>query len=323
MALEKAVVYQAADGAIELRGDKGGKTLWATQVQMAAIFRVKTQAVSRHLTNIYAEGELERGATSSILELVQIENGRSVRRKVEVFDLDAVISVGYRISSKAGTHFRKWATKTLRTHVVEGFTLNRKRVIKNHAAFMRAVESVRALVPAGSLVDTGSVLTLISSFAETWFSLAAYDEGRFAEKTTTKRSVTLAGSELSEGITQLKVELVRKGEATELFATEKSAGSIAGIVGNVVQSFGGKDVYPSIEEKAAHLLYFMVKNHLFLDGNKRSGAFAFAWFLQRAGILDAKRLTPSALTALTLLIAESDPKNKEQMTGLVMLLLGK
>lgn len=315
------VVYQAANGAIELRGDASKETLLASQAQMAEMFGVQQPAIAKHLKNIYEEGELRKRATHSILEYVQIEGGRSIKRKIEYYNLDAIISVGYRISSKTGTRFRQWATKTLRSYVTDGFAINRKRLVKNYDAFMTAVEGVRVLAPAGSPVDTNSVLVIVRAFADTWFSLDAYDKGEFDGTKPTKKSITLAGNDLLSGIAELKCELVRKGEATDLFASERSLGSVAGIVGNVLQSFGGKDVYPSIEEKAANLLYFMVKNHPFADGNKRSGAFAFAWFLQKAGLLDVKRLTPDTLTALTLLVAESDPRQKEKLIGLVTLLI--
>jgi prophage maintenance system killer protein len=163
----------------------------------------------------------------------------------------------------------------------------------------------------------------VKLFANTWFSLDAYDKSEFTKKSLTKKQVKLSGEELHKAILNLKEELIKKGEATDLFANERSVNSIEGIVGNVFQSFGGKSVYESVEEKAAHLLYFIVKNHPFSDGNKRSGAFSFVWFLRKAKILNTGRITPEALTALTLLVAESDPKDKDQIVGLVMMLIGK
>jgi len=166
-------------------------------------------------------------------------------------------------------------------------------------------------------------LELIKVFADTWFSLDAYDKGVFKKGKASKKKITLTADSLTAAISQFKSELLKKSEATEIFAQERSAESVEGIIGNVMQSFGGKDLYPSLEEKAAHLLYFMVKNHPFIDGNKRSGAFSFIWFLKRSGLLNPARLTPAALTALTLLIAESNPKEKDKMTGLAVMILKK
>lgn len=167
------------------------------------------------------------------------------------------------------------------------------------------------------------VLELIKEFAGTWVSLDAYDKESLEIKGVTKKSVKLDGRELLEAIGTLKTQLLKSGEATDIFAHERAEGNVEGIVGNVMQSFGGKALYPSVEEKAAHLLYFMVKNHPFTDGNKRSGAFAFVWFLRRVRVKGTKNINPASLTALTLLIAESDPKKKEQMVALVTQLLGK
>lgn len=162
---------------------------------------------------------------------------------------------------------------------------------------------------------------LIKAFEKTWSALEAYDNGTLPATGAVQKDIECTAHELKEAISELKENLREKQEATELFAKEKENGSFEGIVENIFQSFGGKELYPTIEEKAAHLLYFVVKNHVFIDGNKRSGAFSFVWFLRKAGMLDLKSLTPAALTVLTLLIAESDPKKKEQMTALVTQLL--
>ncbi len=188
---------------------------------------------------------------------------------------------------------------------------------------MSAVEKVKLFLPPNIKPDTKSILELIKVFADTWFSLDAYDKENFAQGKTSKKKIKVTAGELISAITELKTELLKNKEATDIFARERKAGSIDGIIGNVVQAFNGKDLYPSIEEKAAQLLYFVVKNHPFVDGNKRSGAFSFIWFLERSGLLDISRLTPAALTALTLLIAESHPKDKDKMTGLFVMLLKK
>jgi len=209
----------------------------------------------------------------------------------------------------------------LRQHITKGYTINPK-VIKNHyAEFQKAIQNIKQLIPAETNIDHASVLELISVFADTWISLEAYDKDTFATKGTTKKSITITADMLSQALLELKRVLMKKKEATELFGSERTHGGVQGIVGNVMQTFGGKPLYPTIEEKAANLLYFMIKDHPFSDGNKRSGAYAFVWFLNHAGVLNRSTLTPPALTALTLFIAESDPKHKEKMIGLVLQLL--
>jgi prophage maintenance system killer protein len=316
-------IYQTKTGAIEFRRDFKNETIWATQAQMAEVFGVNPQAVTKHLKNVYQEGELLKKATCSKLEQVQTEGGRSVKRNLEVYNLDAIISVGYRISSKMGTKFRQWATKTLRSYIVNGYTINRSRIALNYDSFLKAVEDVKALLPAGAEIDNKDVLELITLFSETWLSLDAYDKDEMVKSGSTKKAASLTAEKLRQALADFKSELAAKGEAGDLFGAERQKDSIAGIVGNVMQSFGGRPVYPSVEEKAAHLLYFMVKNHPFVDGNKRSGAYAFIWFLQKAGILNRAKLTPPALTAMTLLVAESNPKNIDRMIRLILQLLKK
>ncbi|MHB8860554.1 MAG: RhuM family protein [Minisyncoccota bacterium] len=313
----KSLIYQAKSGAIELRGDSTRETVWATQAQMAEVFGVERSVVTKHIRNVYKEGELEEKGTCAKFAQVQIEGSRRVERAVEYYNLDAILSVGYRVNSKTATVFRQWATKTLRTHITKGYTLNRKRIAKNYDAFMKSVSDIQALLPEQIILDPNAVAELIKEFASTWVSLDAYDKESLTSIGSTKKSVKLTGAELVEAIGELRCELQKKGEATDIFAHERAAGNVEGIVGNVMQSFGGKQVYASVEEKAAHLLYFMVKNHPFTDGNKRSGAFAFIWFLRKAGSKGRRNINPSALTALTLLIAESKSEKKEQMVALI------
>ncbi|MEK7201061.1 MAG: Fic family protein, partial [Patescibacteria group bacterium] len=195
--------------------------------------------------------------------------------------------------------------------------INRKQIAKNREAFLKDVSAVQALLPDHIALDPKAILELVKIFSNTWMSLDAYDKGTLTAVGSSKKAIKLSGDELTEAISSLRTELLKKGEATDIFAQERATGNIEGIVGNVMQSLGGTSVYPTVEEKAAHLLYFMVKNHPFVDGNKRSGAFAFIWFLRKAGSRAVKNINPAALTALTLLIAESKPDRKEQMTALV------
>jgi prophage maintenance system killer protein len=317
------VIYQTKSGALELRGDFTKDTVWATQAQMAEVFGVNSQAVTKHIKNIYKEKELKESATCSKMEQVQNEGTRQIKRVVQYYNLEVMISVGYRINSLVGTQFRQWATKTLKQHITEGYTIDPKRVAKNYDAFMGAVTKVQSLLPDSSEVEAKDVLELVRIFADTWFALDAYDKEELGAKKVNKKKVSLTAVELRKGILVLKDNLITKGEATENFAQERNRDALEGIVGNVMQSFGGAAMYPSVEAKAAHLLYFIIKNHPFVDGNKRSGAFAFVWFLEKVKVLNAKQLTPAALTALTILIAESNPADKDKMTSLVMALITK
>lgn len=244
-------------------------------------------------------------------------------KPVIFYSLDVILSVGYRTNSRVAVEFRKWATKTLRQHIVTGYTINKKRITKNYDEFLRAIESVQKLLPKNGNVKAEDTLELVKMFADTWLSLNAYDTSTFPKRGMTKKQAKITAKELENAIATLKYNLQRKEEATELFAQEKQKDAVSGISGNVFQSFFGRDAYETLEEKSAHLLYFFVKNHPFTDGNKRSGAFAFVWFLNKAGILHKDKMSPQALTALTLLVAQSDPKDKDKMIGLILQLLKK
>src|SRR3989338_10882509 len=318
---KQIVIYQAPSGAIEFRGDWKKETMLANLNQIASLFGVQKAAISKHLKNIFASNELSEKATVSKMETVQIEGGRTTKRSIEMYNLDAIIAIGYRVNSKRATQFRVWATKILKEHLLKGYTVNRKRIAHNYDAFMKAVGDIQTLLPEHVTLDPKTVLDLIKEFASTWVSLDAYDKETLKIIGTTLKAVKLSGEELTDAIAKLRSELMDKGEATELFAQERRAGSIGGIVGSVMQSFGGKPLYVTAEEKAAHLLYFMVKNHPFTDGNKRSGAFAFVWFLRKARVRGGRNINSASLTALTLLIAESEPKKKDVMVALVTQLL--
>ncbi len=315
---KKVVVYQAKDGAIELRKDLGRETVWASLDQIATLFERDKSVVSRHIKNIFKDKELSR---KSVVAFFATTASDGKTYQVEYFNLDMIISVGYRVNSKTATKFRQWATRTLRSHIVDGYTINPSRIVENYEAFLRAVDDVKKLAVGKSVVKADQVLELVKTFAGTWFSLDAYDKSDLPKRGVSKKQVEITAGELAKAIFDLKEELIGKKEATDLFAQEKRQDALAGIVGNVFQSFGGEDLYSTLEEKAAHLLYFIVKNHPFNDGNKRSGAFAFVWFLEKTNVLNKQKMTPEALTVLTLLIAESDPKEKDRILGLVLLLL--
>ena len=312
------VIFKGTKGQVKLRGDFRNDTLWATLDQIAEVFQRDKSVISRHLKNIFSEGELDKNSVVA-KNATTAADGKTYQ--VEYFNLDAIISVGYRVNSTVATKFRQWSTSVLKSHITDGFTINKARMATNYADFMKAVELVRALAPKQSNVDTESVLELVQLFADTWFSLDAYDKEALAPGKITKKKVKLTSDEFLQCVQVLKSELIRKGEASENFAQERNPEAIEGIIGNVMQSFGGNELYPTVEEKAAHLMYFVIKNHPFVDGNKRTGAYALVWFLQKMKVLDSNRLTPTALTALTLLVAESNPADKEKVVSLVVLLI--
>lgn len=313
------VIYQSKSGAIELKKNASMDMLWATQASIADIFEVNRPAITKHIRNILKDKELDANAVCSKMEHTA-EDGKTYQ--VQFYSLDVILAVGYRVNSKKAIAFRQWATKTLKEHIQKGYTINRHRIKANYDGFLKAVADVKSIA-AGAAVDKDSVLELVTLFADTWFSLDAYDRDTLAIQGATKKKVALTADKLGHALTELKQNLIAKGEATDLFGKERTKDSVAGIVGNVMQSFGGEDLYPTVEAKAAHLLYFIIKNHPFVDGNKRSGAYAFVWFLRQAKILDVTRMTPPALTALTLLIAESSPKEKDKLIGLVCDVLKK
>jgi len=311
---DDTVIYQTKNGAISLKQDVSSDMLWASQNHIADIFEVNRPAVTKHIRNILKDKELDENSVRSKMEHTA-EDGKTY--KVQFYSLDVILAVGYRVNSKKAIAFRQWATKTLKEHIYKGYTINRNRIQKNYTEFLKSIEDVKTLIPTKSAIDHDSVLELVTLFADTWLSLDAYDKDKLITKGVTRKKVTLTAEKLNNALVELKQNLIAKGEATNLFGAERTKDSIRGIIGNVMQSFGGKELYTTIEEKAAHLLYFIVKNHPFTDGNKRSGAYAFIWFLHHAKVLDRTQITPPALTAITLLIAESAPRDKEKMIGLV------
>lgn len=261
------IIYQTKSGALELRGDFREETLWATQAQIAELFEVDRTVITKHIRNIFKDGELsEKSVRANFAHTA--EDGKTYQ--VQFYNLDIILSVGYRTNSTKAIAFRKWATETLRHHLLDGFTINKSRISHNYDSFLKAVDDIKKLLPADGQVDAESVLELVQIFADTWFSLDAYDRDELVMTGPTQKEVILTGDELTSALRIFRDTLMEQGEATELFGQEREKGSISSIVSNVFQSIGMDDAYPSIEEKAANLLYFIVKNHPFVDGNKRS-----------------------------------------------------
>ncbi len=321
MSAKDLIVYQTDSGAIELPVDAAAETIWATQKQIADVFGVNVRTVNEHLSNIFSTEELEKGATIRKIQIVRTEGKREVKREIEHYNLDAIISVGYRVNSKNATIFRKWATKTLRAYIADGFLINPSRIEYNKSQFLRAIEDMKLLAANSSAVGSTEVADLVQAFTGTWFSLDAYDKNELPRAGGVKQAVQVGADDLAESLVKLRETLIAEREATDIFGVEREKGGLKALFGNVFQSFAGEDMYPSVEEKAAHLLYFVVKNHVFLDGNKRSGAYSFVWFLKEAGVLNIHEISPQALTAITLLVAESRPNEKDKMIGLVLSML--
>jgi prophage maintenance system killer protein len=320
----EVIVYQAPDGQVRVDVRLERETVWLTQAQMAELFGRERSVVTKHIRNAFQEGELDSGATSAKFAQVQTEGGRAVSREVDHYNLDVIISVGYRVKSLRGTQFRIWATTTLREHLVRGYTLNERRLAERGLLEARQTLDLlaRTLKNQELVDDTGrAVLELIVGYADTWRLLLEYDEDRLALPPGVRPSKgVLDLARASSAIADFKRELMARGEATPLFGNPRGE-ALDAILGSIEQTMFGEPLYRSREEKAAHLLYFVIKDHPFSDGNKRIGSFLFMLYLQQEGM--AHRLNPQALTALALLIAESASSSKDLMVRLIMNLLAE
>ncbi|MHB1661786.1 MAG: virulence RhuM family protein [bacterium] len=217
----KTIFYQSKSGAIEFKADIKKETLWASLQQIADLFDTDKSGISRHIKNIYKSGELKQGATVAKIATVQEEGKRKVSREIEFYNLDIVLSVGYRVNSKKATEFRKWATKTLRDHILKGYTVNKKILSKNYDIFLHATDEMKKLLPSGGQIRAEDALELIKMFASTWLSLDAYDKGLLPKSGATKKQVKITVDNILEILSKLKEELILKKEATELFGTER------------------------------------------------------------------------------------------------------
>ena len=313
------VIFEGDARAVEVRLE--GETLWLTLLQIADLFGRDKSVVSRHLRNVFASGELEREAVVA-KNATTAADGKTYQ--VEYFNLDAIISVGYRVNSTRATRFRQWATRVLREHLTQGYSLNQHRLAQQGLTDLeRAVALLGQTLTRQVLVsDLGQeVVQLILGYARTWRLLQDYDRGELGVPAGARpaRGI-LALAEARRALDALAAELRDRGEASELFARDRANG-LASILGNLEQSMFGEPLYRTREERAAHLLYFVIKNHPFSDGNKRSGAFLFLLYLRQEGM--RLTLNEQGLTALTLLIAESDPKAKDLMVRLTMNLIAE
>lgn len=313
------IIFEGDAQPVEVRLE--GETLWLTLQQLGALFDRDKSVISRHLRNIFMTGELEREAVVA-KNATTAADGKTYQ--VEYFNLDAIISVGYRVNSSRATRFRQWATRVLREHLSQGYSLNEHRLARQGLTDLeRAVALLGQTLTRQALVsDLGQeVVQLILGYARTWRLLQDYDRGELGVPAGARpaRGI-LALAEARRALDALAAELRVRGEASELFARDRADG-LASILGNLEQSMFGEPLYRTREERAAHLLYFVIKNHPFSDGNKRSGAFLFLLYLRQEGM--RLTLNEQGLTALTLLIAESDPKAKDLMVRLTMNLIAE
>lgn len=290
-------------------------TLWLNLNQMATLFERDKSVISRHLRNIFREGELDREATVAFFATVQDEGGRQVVRSIEYYNLDAILSVGYRVNSKRGTQFRIWATQVLRDHLVQGYTVHQRRLaeLRKTIQVLASIPERRAL--AGN--QAAALLHLLHEYSHALSLLDDYDHGRLPSVHCEPE--TAAPISLEEAL-RLVESLRAQFGGNDLFGRLQGHGLDSALAA-IFQTAGGKEVYPTRAEKAAHLLYFVVKNHPFVDGNKRIGAALFLWFLEKNGALHLpdgrRRFSEEALVALTLLVAESDPRDKETIIQLI------
>ena len=319
-------IYQAQDGTTQVEVRFEHDTVWLSQAQMAMLFDKDIRTINEHITNIFDDEELEKKSTIRKFRIVRQEGKRQVNREIEHYDLDMIISVGYRVKSKQGISFRRWATARLKEYLTQGYTINQKRLQQNAHELEQALALIQKTANSSELtLESGrGLVDIVSRYTHTFLWLQQYDEGLLTEPQTQQGGTLPTYAEACSALAELKSQLMAKGEASDLFGRERDNG-LSAILGNLDQSVFGEPAYPSIEAKAAHLLYFVVKNHPFSDGNKRSGAFLFVDFLHRNGRLFEHNGHPvindTGLAALTLLVAESDPKQKETLIRLIMHML--
>lgn len=318
------VIYKSPKGA-EIQVKLERDTVWLDAHLIARLFDVNRPAVVKHINNIYKTRELDKKPTCSILEQVAAD-GKI--RKMNFYNLDVIISVGYRVNSVKATQFRIWATKTLRNHLVRGYTINEKRLLQAQDKFKELQSAVSFLQEKSKhellVGQEQEILNLLGNYSKTLTLLEQYDKGKLSLSKKGKGKFVLTYDKSLGIINELKKELTTKKEASDLFGQEYGD-KFKGMLGNIRQTFGGKELYPSLEEKAAHLLYFVIKDHPFADGNKRIGSFLFVYFLDKNNYLHKdsgeKKINDNALITLSLLIAVSDPKEKDKMIKIITNLL--
>ena len=322
----KIIIYQTEDGQTQIDVRLENETVWLTQTQMAELFQTNRTSIVRHINNIYKVEELDRESTCAKIAQVQIEGKRTVKRNIPYFNLDMIISVGYRVNSKRGVKFRQWANNVLKQYLVKGYAVN-ERIRKEQISELRQLVVMLGRTiqnqPLLSNDETNALFEVVTDYTYALDTLDNYDYERLTIDKTTKQEPFHATYENAmEAINRLR----NKFGGSTLFGNEKDD-SFKSSIGQIYQTFGGQELYPSVEEKAAMLLYLVTKNHSFSDGNKRIAATLFLWFLNNNHILyrsdGSKRLADNTLVALTLMIAESKTEEKDVMVKVVVNLINQ
>ena len=318
-------IFVTPDGEVRLEVTLDAETVWLSQAQLAKLFQRDQSVVARHISSVFKEKELPKETSMQILH--RTASGRPAT----LYSLDVIISVGYRVKSKRGTQFRIWANGVLRDYLLRGYALNQHRLASHglddvHRAITLASRALGAL--PGATDEAPAILDIVGRFSATWKTLLQYDEERLPDQPLhpTQPRARLTVVQARKAIIELSASLAARAEATPLFARERP-GMLEGILGNLEQTFGGVSLYPTVEARAAHLLYFIIKDHPFSDGNKRIGCFLFLHYLDKNRTLalpdGSLRFDGNALVALALLIAESDPGDKDLMVRLIIHLLSQ
>lgn len=321
-------IYTTEYGKTEIQVQFDKDTVWLNQYQLEELFETNRSSITKHISNIYKSKELAKDSTCAKFEQVQKEGNRQITRKITFYNLDVIIAVGYRVNSKRGTQFRIWANRILKDYLIKGFSINEKRLTQQNKQLKELQNSIKILGNALTFKtlsnnESTGLLRIISDYAYGLDILDQYDYQSLEIKNTSgKETYKLT---YDEAMNQIMLAKKAHGNS-DLFGNEKDK-SFQSSVSTIYQTFGGTDLYPSIEEKAANLLYLITKNHSFTDGNKRIAAFLFLYFLERNGILfdknGKKRIADNTLVALTLMIAVSKPEEKETMTKVIVNLINK
>lgn len=304
--MNEIVLFETEDKAVTLSVPVEQETVWLNRNQMAELFNRDVKTIGKHINNALRE-ELDN-STVAKFATVQNEGGRDVERDIEYYNLDMIISVGYRVKSKRGVEFRKWANSVLKQYILQGYAVNNNRIAQ-------LGEVIQIMKRTQNSLDSKQVLSVIEKYSTALNLLDAYDHQSMQRPKGNAATYVLTYDECMDVIASM-----RFGDESDIFGKEKD-GSFKGSIGNIYQSFGGQDVYPTLEEKAAHLLYFVTKNHSFWDGNKRIAATMFLYFLDRNGVLfvdGEKTIDDHTLVALTIMIAESKPEEMEMMITVIM-----
>ena len=326
MANSKIQLYQSADGRVRLDVSLEQESVWLSQAQLATLFGIQRPAITKHLSNIFKSGELNEQVVCSILEHTTAHGaiaGKTQTKGVKFYNLDAIISVGYRVNSARATQFRIWATDILRQHLVQGYSLNQTRLQERGIELEQVVGLLSQTLENQQLVSAegAAVLSVVSDYARSWSLLQGYDEQSLCHQTSKQSAMkALVLGPVLEAVSSLKKTLMEKGEATELFG-QLHGGGLESAISTIEQGFGDELFYPNVASRAAHLLYFVIKNHPLADGNKRTGSFLFLWYLRINQSLLAKPvealINDNTLVALALLVAESKPDQKELIIRLI------